>query len=187
MATSYTPKMRILQGDEDYTLLERALQERINNIESEYPGYDEYQYNLNEIGHIPFTLASYLTAKVQTYTRASVQAELRALFDKQYTLIVREEVQVRYRTERRTGSYTDSEGNRHSYSYTVQVPYDYYILHVTLKNKDISVIAESSLTEEQYKMLLCTWKHKKQAYLFEAISMLPPRENIQTMIYRQTL
>jgi len=69
-----------------------------------------------------------LTAKVQTYTKASVQAELRDLFDKQYTLTVREEVQVRYRTERRTGSYTDSEGNSHSYSYTVQVPYDYYIL-----------------------------------------------------------
>ena len=41
----------------------QALQVRIDNIESEYPGYDEYQYHLDEIGHNPFTLASYLTAK----------------------------------------------------------------------------------------------------------------------------
>lgn len=177
VATSYTSEDEdIAAVDEDYTLLERALQERINNIESEYPGYDEYQYNLNEIGHIPFTLASYLTAKVQTYTRASVQAELRALFDKQYTLIVREEVQVRYRTERRTGSYTDSEGNRHSYSYTVQVPYDYYILHVTLKNKDISVIAEGSLTEEQYKMFAVYMETQgNKPYLFEGNIYAPTK------------
>lgn len=50
MATSYTSEDEdIAAVDEDYTLLERALQERINNIESEYPGYNEYQYNLNEI------------------------------------------------------------------------------------------------------------------------------------------
>ena len=28
-----------------------------------YPGYDEYEYNIAPIGHDPFTLISYLSAK----------------------------------------------------------------------------------------------------------------------------
>ena len=153
VGTSYTSEDEdIIAVDEDYTSLEQALQVRIDNIESEYPGYDEYQYHLDEIGHNPFTFASYLTAKLQIYTRSEVEAELKALFDEQYTLTTREEIQVRYRTETRTDTWTDSDGNTHSDTYTVEVPYDYYILHVTLKNKDISIIASNNLTAEQYEM-----------------------------------
>lgn len=50
---------------------------------------------------------------------------------------------MRYRTERRTGSYTDAEGNTHTYTYTVEVPYNYYILNVTLTNKSISSLYRS--------------------------------------------
>jgi hypothetical protein len=67
------------------------------------------------------------------------------LFDEQYTLTTHEEIQVRYRTETRTDTWTDSDGNTHSDTYTVEVPYDYYILHVTLKNKDISIIVNAGL------------------------------------------
>jgi len=153
VATSYTSEDEdIIAVDEDYTSLEQALQVRIDNIESEYPGYDEYQYHLDEIGHNPFTLASYLTAKLQVYTRSEIGSELKALFDEQYTLTTHEEIQVRYRTETRTDTWTDSDGNTHSDTYTVEVPYDYYILHVTLKNKDISLIASNNLTIDQYEM-----------------------------------
>jgi len=153
VGTSYTSEDEdIIAVDEDYTLLEEALQVRIDNIESEYPGYDEYQYHLDEIGHNPFTLASYLTAKLQVYTKSEVQAELKSLFDQQYSLTTREEVQVRYRTETRTDTWTDENGDTHSDTYTVEVPYDYYILHVTLKNKDISILATNNLTPEEYEM-----------------------------------
>lgn len=153
VGTSYTSEDEdIIAVDNDYAELEKQLQQEIDNIEREYPGYDEYQYHLDEIGHNPFTLASYLTAKLQVYTRSGVQAELKALFDEQYTLTTREEVEVRYRTETRTDTWTDSDGNTHSDTYTVEVPYDYYILHVTLKNKDISMIAPNNLTAEQYEM-----------------------------------
>src|SRR5699024_5486807 len=111
VATSYTSEDEdIIAVDEDYTSLEQALQVRIDNIESEYPGYDEYQYHLDEIGHNPFTLASYLTAKLQVYTRSEIGSELKALFDEQYTLTTHEEIQVRYRTETRTD--TRSEERR---------------------------------------------------------------------------
>jgi len=169
VGTSYTSEDEdIIAVDDDYTLLERALQARINNIESEYSGYDEYQYHLDEIGHNPFTLASYLTAKLQVYKRSEVQDELRVLFDEQYSLTTHEEIEVRYRTETRTDTWMDEEGNIHSDTYTVEVPYDYYILHITLKNKDISIIADSHLTGEQYEMFSVYMETQgNKSYLFE--------------------
>lgn len=175
VGTSYTSEDEdIIAVDDDYTLLERALQSRIDNIETEYPGYDEYQYHLDEIGHNPFTLASYLTAKLQVYKRSEAQDELRALFDEQYSLTTNEEIEVRYRTETRTDTWTDEEGNIHSDTYTVEVPYDYYILHITLKNKDISIIADSHLTGEQYEMFSVYMEIQgNKSYLFEGNIYVP--------------
>lgn len=169
VGTSYTSEDEdIVAVDGDYTLLEQALQVRIDNIESEYPGYDEYQYHLDEIGHNPFTLASYLTAKLQVYKRSEVEVELRSLFDQQYSLTTHEEVEVRYRTETYTDTWTDEDGNTHSDTYTVEVPYDYYILHITLKNKDISILATNNLNDEQYKMFGVYMETQgNKPYLFE--------------------
>ena len=128
----------------DYAAKEAALQAEIDNIESSHPGYDEYRYDLDMIGHDPHELAAYLSAVLQGYTRASAQAELERIFNAQYQLTLTEEVEVRYRTEPRT----DSEGN----SYTVEVPYNYYILNVTLASKPISSVASELLTPEQLEM-----------------------------------
>ena len=128
----------------DYAAKEAALQSEIDNIESSHPGYDEYRYDLDMIGHDPHDLAAYLSAILQGYTRASAQAELERIFAAQYQLTLTEEVEVRYRTETRT----DSEGN----SYTVEVPYNYYILNVTLTSKPISSVASELLTPDQLEM-----------------------------------
>ena len=145
LGTSYTSEDSDLVAVENtYAGKEAALQSQIDNIESTYPGYDEYRYDLDDIFHNPHELASYLTALLQSYTPASAQAELQRVFDKQYTLTVTPTVEVRYRTETRT----DSEGNR----YTVQVPYNYYILNVSLTNTPISSLAPSLLTPEQLDM-----------------------------------
>ena len=128
----------------DYAAKEAALQAEIDNIESSHPGYDEYRYDLDMIGHDPHELAAYLSAVLQGYTRASAQAELERIFAAQYQLTLTEEVEVRYRTETRT----DSEGN----SYTVEVPYNYYILIVTLTSKPISSVASELLTPDQLEM-----------------------------------
>ena len=63
------------------------------------PGYDEYRYDLDSIGHNPHELASYLTALLQSYTPQSAQAELERIFSMQYTLTLTEEVEIRYRTK----------------------------------------------------------------------------------------
>ena len=128
----------------DYAAREAALQAEIDNIESSHPGYDEYRYDLDMIGHDPHELAAYLSAVLQGYTRASAQAELERIFEAQYQLTLTEEVEVRYRTETRT----DSEGNE----YDVEVPYNYYILNVTLTSKPISSVALELLTPDQLEM-----------------------------------
>ena len=128
----------------DYAAKEAALQSEIDNIESSHPGYDEYRYDLDMIGHDPHELAAYLSAVLQGYTRASAQAELERIFNAQYQLTLTEEVEVRYRTETRT----DSEGNE----YDVEVPYNYYILNVTLTSKPISSVASELLTPDQLEM-----------------------------------
>ena len=153
IGTSYTSEdSDLVAVENNYAAKENDLQSRIDNIERDYPGYDEYRYDLAYIGHNPHELASYLTALLQTYTPQSAQAELDRIFNLQYKLTVTEEIEVRYRTEQRTGSYTDAEGNTHTYTYTVEVPYNYYILNVTLTNKSISSFVSELLTPEQLEM-----------------------------------
>ena len=105
----------------------------------------------------PHELASYLTAKYQSYTRADVQAELQRIFEQQYKLTLTEEIEVRYRTETRTGTTTvtdpeTGETTTETYEYEVEVPYNYYILNIKLTNTPLSAIAENNLTPEQLEM-----------------------------------
>ena len=146
LGTSYTSEdSDLVAVENNYAAMENELQQRIDNIERDYPGYDEYRYDLDNIGHNPHALASYLTALLQSYTPQSAQAELERIFDMQYTLTLTEEVEIRYRTE----TSTDPETGETT---TEQVPYEYYILHVSLTNRDITTIAPEVLTTEQLQM-----------------------------------
>ncbi len=161
LGTSYTAEdADILGADANYSALETALDNQISNIESTHPGYDEYRYDLAEIGHNPYELASYLTVLFEDYTRAEVQSTLQSLFAQQYTLTLTPEVEVRYRTETRT----DSEGN----DYDVEVPYNYHILNVKLTNKGLgAVIRASGLTTEQadrYDVLMTTSGNRSELF-----------------------
>ena len=143
--TTYPSKDEdMLAVEAEYAAKEADLQAEIDNIESSHPGYDEYRYDLDMIGHDPHELAAYLSAVLQGYTPQSAQAELERVFNAQYQLTLTEEVEVRYRTETRT----DSEGN----SYTVEVPYNYYILNVKLTSKPISSVVTELLTQDQMEM-----------------------------------
>ena len=144
--TSYASEDTDLLGaDEDYTALENELAQTVTNIESTHPGYDEYRYSVDEIGHNPYELASYLSAKYHVYFREQVQDELREIFKAQYELTLTEEVEIRYRTE----TSTDPETGETT---TEEVPYEYHILNVKLTNKPISELAEELLTPQQLEM-----------------------------------
>ena len=158
VGTSFTAEDEdILGTEEDYTSMEDDLREEIDNIESTHPGYDEYRYYLDEIGHNPYELAAYLTVKYEAYTREQVQAEIARLFEEQYELTLEQEIEIRTRTETRTGTitHTDPETGEtweEEYEYTVEVEYEYYILNVTLKNHGLGTVIDSSgLTDDQKK------------------------------------
>ena len=153
VGTSYTSEdSDLVAVENNYAAMENELQSEIDNIERTHPGYDEYRYDLDTIGHNPHELASYLTALLQSYTPESAQAETERIFGLQYTLTLTEEVEIRYREEERTDTWTDEDGNEHEETYTVQVPYEYHILNVELTNKPISSLAEELLTPEQLEM-----------------------------------
>ena len=146
LGTSYTSEdSDLVAVENNYAALENGLQSEIDAIESTHPGYDEYRYDLDSIGHNPHELASYLTALLQSYTPQSAQAELERIFSMQYTLTLTEEVEIRYRTE----TSTDPETGETT---TEEVPYEYYILNVKLTNKPISELAEELLTPQQLEM-----------------------------------
>ena len=126
----------MLAVEADYAARETALQAEIDNIESSHPGYDEYRYDLDMIGHDPHELAAYLSAVLQGYTQSSAQGELERVFSAQYTLTLTEEIQIR--------TYTDEDGDTHEY--------EYRILHVKLESRPISSLATELLTPEQLEM-----------------------------------
>ncbi len=152
LGTSYTAEDEDLKGVEtDYTKLEDKLRKQIDRIETDHPGYDEYRYNLAEIGHNPYELASLLTVEFENYTRSQVQARLQSIFEAQYELKLVEKVEIRTRKETRVGySYNPITGTGHTYTYQVTVQYEYKILNVTLLNRGVDYVARNSgLTDDQ--------------------------------------
>ena len=152
LGTSYTAEDEDLKGAEtDYTKLEDKLRKQIDRIETDHPGYDEYCYNLAEIGHNPYELASLLTVEFENYTRSQVQARLQSIFEAQYELELEEKVEIRTRKETRVGyRYNPITGTGHTYTYQVTVQYEYKILNVTLLNRGVDYVARNSgLTDDQ--------------------------------------
>ena len=152
LGTSYTAEDEDLKGVEtDYTKLEDKLRKQIDRIETDHLGYDEYRYNLAEIGHNPYELASLLTVEFENYTRSQVQARLQSIFEAQYELKLEEKVEIRTRKETRVGyRYNPITGTGHTYTYQVTVQYEYKILNVTLLNRGVDYVARNSgLTDDQ--------------------------------------
>ena len=174
VATTFTARDEdIIGANDDYKAMEADLSAKIDRIKSDYPGYDEYNFNLDEIGHDPYQLTAYLTVFFEDYTRDEVQAALKQLFDQQYELELAPETEIRTRTETRTGHRTvhnpDGTTDREEYTYEVEVEYEYHILNVTLRNKNLGhIITESGGMSgdqaERYAVLLETKGNK--AYLF---------------------
>ena len=140
VGTSYTAdEADIVAVEADYQELEADLQDQIDNIETDYPDYDEYNYDLTEIGHDPFELAALLTVLYEDYTEEEVQEMLQTIFEYQYTLEIEEEVEQRPVIDEETGEETGDT-------------YDYYILNVTLTNEGIQAAVDAlDLTVDQIR------------------------------------
>lgn len=139
-----------------YEEKERQLQAQIDNIESTYPGYDEYRYQVDEISHDPFALASYLTVKYQSYKKADVESEIDRLFREQFELTLNATQEIRQRQVIEVDDTVSTE------DYTVN------ILEVTLKNKGLDMPIGNSLNAEAlalYRAYQATCGNRP--YLFE--------------------
>lgn len=154
IGTTYPSKDADMKGaEEDYLELERKLDEQIRQMESTHPGYDEYRYQLDEIGHDPYQLISHLTAVYEQFTRGQVKTVIKSLFEQQYLLKVWETIEIRTRMETRVGirPTIDAFGNvsMETYTYQEEVEYEYKILNVLLKNKGFDTIARKNMNRKQ--------------------------------------
>ena len=154
IGTTYPSKDADMKGaEEDYLELEKKLDEQIRQMESTHPGYDEYRYQLDEIGHDPYQLISHLTAVYEQFTRGQVKNVIKSLFEQQYLLKVWETIEIRTRMETRVGirPTIDAFGNvsMETYTYQEEVEYEYKILNVLLKNKGFDTIARKNMDRKQ--------------------------------------
>ena len=132
-STTYPSTDEAMLGAEAaYAGMEAELQDYLDTYESTH-SYDEYHFDLDEIGHDPYVLISILSAYHQgEWTLDEVQKTLDMLFEKQYILTERVVVETRY----------DSEGD----------PYSLYIFYVTLENTDLSHLQVYIMGEDQLSM-----------------------------------
>lgn len=154
MASTYLSlPAEIDAADLSFTQKEMELQNKIDRIESDYPGYDEYDYNLGAIGHDPFTLISYLSAVHTEFTAADVEDEIQELFNAMYSLTTEEVEETRTRTVTKTGTRTvtspDGTTRTEEYKYEEEEEYTVTILRVTLTVTPLESIVAGRMDSEQ--------------------------------------
>ena len=155
LAASYLSEPAEIDAtDLQFTRLELDLQNEIDNIETDYPGYDEYSYNLGEIGHNSFTLIGYLSAVHTEFTASEVESEVQALFDEMYTLTLTPDTETRTRTVTKTGTRTvtdpvTGEETEEEYEYEEEEEYEVSILRVVLTVKPLETIVAGKMDAEQ--------------------------------------
>ncbi len=116
-ASTYpSPDDAMLGAEAAYAQKEADLQNEIDHYQARHPGYDEYHYSLDKIGHDPYVLVSILTAwHGGEWTLDEVRDTLSVLFSKEYQLTQAVE----------TDTVTDPNGKTHTE--TRQVPYTYTV------------------------------------------------------------
>ncbi len=149
----------MLSAEESYKSLEEALNQEIRDYELTH-AYDEYIYDLDEIGHDPYVLISALTAVYGgEWTISEASGLIQTIFDSQYVLTENVVTETRYTTDYVTEYQWVWNGYWGQYVLTpvtteVQVPYDYYICTVTLESKDLDEVVTEIMTDEQKAVYL---------------------------------
>ncbi len=143
----------LLGAEAEYCAWEEALAASLKNYENTHD-YDEYSFDLDEIGHDPYVLLSLLSAmESEAWTLGDVQASLLTLFERQYILSEEVTEETRYRTVTVIGTRTvvdpeTGEKTEEEYEYEVEVPYIYRKCTVTLENFNLSHLPVYLLEED---------------------------------------
>lgn len=138
-SAAFVPAYKAEDGDIEKSTLkwtqgETELQEKIDNAERDHPGYDEYLYELDPIGHDPFQIIAFLSAMFDDFLYTDVSAVLQQVFDEVYTLEFIETVETRTRTN------DDGE----------EEEYDWYILTTKLTTKDFVEVVRPMLDAAEH-------------------------------------
>lgn len=166
-SASYAGGMAYTAADTDidnaelvYTQWETDLRLEIAGVEADRSGYDEYRYNIGEIGHDPLELMAYLTAVYDDFSYGDIESALWSIFAEQYTLEFIPETETRTRLETRMDSYFDpATGETVYYEYDEEVDYVLRILNVNLTVKPLTEIINPLMTADQrerYETLVYT-------------------------------
>ena len=131
VSTTYLSSEDVLkETNQEFSSLEQALQEEMDSVEENHPGYDEYIINGKEkIGHNVHELLSYITSRYGVVKEVSeIKGELQQLFKQMYSLTYKEEIEIRYRT------ITSEDGESHKEAY------EYKKLIVSLEKREMDTI-----------------------------------------------
>jgi murein DD-endopeptidase MepM/ murein hydrolase activator NlpD len=159
-------------ADLSFTQKEMELQNTVDSIETDHPGYDEYDYNLGSIGHDPYTLLSYLSAVYVEFTAAGVEDTIQELFDAMYSLSTEDVEETRTRTVVRydyrfvldENGFTilNPDGSYMTELYAIEEEEEYTvrILRTTLVTIPLETVISTRMPEEQ-KELFSTYTQSK--------------------------
>lgn len=161
-ATTYAAEDSAIDKAElNYTEWETDLQIEIQNVETTHSGYDEYRYNIADIGHDPFELMAYMTALYQDFSDSEAQTVLQQIFNEQYSLSFVPEVEIRTRTVTKYRDVYDDEGNYEGEeSYEEEEEYEWHILNVNLTSKSFYNVIYPRMSSEQLEHFEILMKSK---------------------------
>lgn len=156
VASSYATEDKDIKAvDAAYSALESQVESETTDVESRYPGYDEYRYRIDEIGHNPYSLAALLTARYGEYDLPKAKDFLNQIAAAQYVLTYTPSTETREREayDENGNPVRDATGNPIKETYTVR------IMTVSLSNTSITGAAAKLLTDEEiphYQLLVAT-------------------------------
>jgi len=158
MGTYPAEDVDLLAAERMYVQMERDLKNKLDRYERDHD-YNEYHFDLDDIWHDPHALMAIISAWYggEVWTADQVYGTLEMLFKRQYELTEKVVRETRYRREERTGYYNytnpdTGEVERRQYTYYVDVPYDYFICHVTLINHNLSHLPVYIMSRERMSM-----------------------------------
>ena len=165
-----------------YAGMERDLKDELNHYEQYHPGYDEYIVEADEIWHDPYVLIAIISACFdgQDWTVDTAYPVLEKYFRLQYVVTENVTTEIRYRTERKTGTriVTDpvtGQRRTESYSYDEQVPYTYRICHVSMENRNLSHLPVVSMSH--HGLRICRQAAEDAGYKYALVLSDGPKSS----------
>lgn len=164
----------IYAAENAYCALEDGLNTQVYGLQTSHPGYDDYEYQIDEIEHNPYHLISYLQVKFGGFTyNNEVKAEINRLFRQQYSLSLStgSEMRTRLETVMETREvYDEATGLTVIEEYPVEqeVEYEHRTQYAVLTNHYFDMVARANMTEEEtilYDALNKTYGNRP--YLFD--------------------